>query len=134
MTAIPTFDSHDLQQLELTTRMFSERAKFRIDLSYLLNSWSKFVHRVERGFDDTIYDYRNDLDTRDLLDEIGRVLSAEGRETLPTASCNPWMKGFLPRRSSASLPGLTQPCTGGTRGFQSGCLASCWRICGANDS
>jgi hypothetical protein len=36
----------------------------------LVATWAKFVQEVERGYECSIYDYTNDLSTRDLLDEV----------------------------------------------------------------
>jgi hypothetical protein len=49
---------------------FSQRARFPISLDYLLKGWQKFVVKVEKGYDDSIYDYTNDLSGRDLLEEL----------------------------------------------------------------
>jgi len=39
-------------------------------LGALLRRWSDFVTEVERGYDDTIYDYTNDLSGRERLDGV----------------------------------------------------------------
>jgi len=35
-----------------------------------LATWCSFVERVERGYSDSIYEYTNDLSSRDLLEEL----------------------------------------------------------------
>jgi hypothetical protein len=39
-------------------------------LGALLQRWSSFVTAVERGYDDSIYEYTNDLSVRDLLERL----------------------------------------------------------------
>ena len=57
-----------------------------------LHRWSHFVTQVERGYDDSIYEYTNDLSVRDRLERViegagpglrarlaGRVVDADRR-------------------------------------------------------
>lgn len=44
-------------------------------LDALLRSWSAFVTQVERGYEDSIYEYTNDLSVRDRL---ARVVDGAG--------------------------------------------------------
>lgn len=45
----------------------------------LLHAWASFVRRVETGYALSIYDYTNDLSTRDLLEEaLPNLPLAEG--------------------------------------------------------
>jgi hypothetical protein len=39
-------------------------------LGAMLGRWSRFVTRVERGYDDSIYEYTNDLSVRDRLERV----------------------------------------------------------------
>ena len=39
-------------------------------LGSLLHKWGRFVTAVERGYDDSIYEYTNDLSVRDRLDGV----------------------------------------------------------------
>jgi hypothetical protein len=39
-------------------------------LHQLLGRWAEFVRGVERGYDDSIYEYTNDLSVRDSLEEL----------------------------------------------------------------
>jgi hypothetical protein len=48
----------------------SSRADQSMSLSQLLDDWQSFVTRVDRGYDDSIYEYTNDLSIRDLLAKI----------------------------------------------------------------
>ena|ERR1043165_1163017 len=49
---------------------FSARAKYQITLDKLLRAWNKLVMEVENGYSDSIYEYENDLASRELLQEI----------------------------------------------------------------
>lgn len=51
--------------LEPIVTALSDRARFRITLAYLLDRWVWFVEVVEQGYDDSIYEYTNDLSVRD---------------------------------------------------------------------
>ena len=54
-------------------------------LNAMLGRWSAFVTAVERGYDDSIYEYTNDLSVRDRLERVaagaGPVLRAKLRGT-----------------------------------------------------
>ena len=39
-------------------------------LDAMLSGWSAFVTAVERGYEDSIYEYTNDLSVRDRLEEV----------------------------------------------------------------
>ena len=39
-------------------------------LGALLQEWSRFVTAVERGYDDSIYEYTNDISVRDRLERV----------------------------------------------------------------
>jgi len=39
-------------------------------LGSLLQDWKRFVTAVERGYDDSIYEYTNDLSVRDRLERV----------------------------------------------------------------
>jgi hypothetical protein len=51
----------------------SERAKHPVTLELLLERWTNFVTAVEGGYADSIYEYTNDLATRDLIERIARA-------------------------------------------------------------
>jgi hypothetical protein len=50
----------------------SQRAKYEVSLDRLLSNWVRFVDEVEQGYQDSIYEYTNDLSNRDTLEEISR--------------------------------------------------------------
>lgn len=48
----------------------AERSGRADSLGAMLRDWSGFVTQVERGYDDSIYEYTNDLSVRDRLERI----------------------------------------------------------------
>jgi hypothetical protein len=44
-----------------------------------LHRWSHFVTQVERGYDDSIYEYTNDLSVRDRLEQLTQGAELERR-------------------------------------------------------
>lgn len=60
----------DVHALDAILAPLSERAKDRLSLNQLLHGWGYFVVQVERQYEGSIYEYTNDLSTRDLLEEI----------------------------------------------------------------
>jgi len=48
----------------------SSRARYEITLADLLTKWDRFVTALEQVYDDSIYEFTNDLSVRDLLEEI----------------------------------------------------------------
>ena len=59
----------------------------------LLGRWAAFVRQVETGYDDSIYDYTNDLSVRDLLEERLSPLPSAEAEAL-RADLRPWDERF----------------------------------------
>ena len=59
-------------RLELSPEERDELARLLGDdsLGALLRGWSDLVTQVERGYDDSIYEYTNDLSVRDRLDRV----------------------------------------------------------------
>ena len=59
-------------RLELAPEERDELARLLGDdsLGALLQDWSRFVTEVERGYDDSIYEYTNDLSVRDRLERV----------------------------------------------------------------
>jgi hypothetical protein len=67
-----SFDLPPDEQQELV-RLLAELARRtgRDDsLGAMLRGWSDFVTRVQRGYDDSIYEYTNDLSVRDRLEQL----------------------------------------------------------------
>jgi len=48
----------------------SARAKHQLTLDHLLQRWNMFVNQVAQGYHDSIYEYTNDLGTRDTLENV----------------------------------------------------------------
>ena len=55
----------DPEQREELTRLLGGAT-----LGSLLQDWQRFVTAVERGYDDSIYEYTNDLSVRDRLERV----------------------------------------------------------------
>jgi hypothetical protein len=51
-------------------RNFSATAHRQMTVNSLVQQWIRFVTKVEKGYDLTIYDYHNDLDTRGLIERL----------------------------------------------------------------
>jgi hypothetical protein len=57
---------------EEVLREFQARSKSatRPSIASLIKKWTEFTVEVEKGYELTIYDYTNDLSSRDLLQEL----------------------------------------------------------------
>jgi hypothetical protein len=77
----------------------------------LLRRWASFVRQVETGYDDTIYDYTNDLSVRDLLEEKLSFAAARGRRSPPrgAASVGRAVRGGHPALDPARGAGRQGP-------------------------
>ncbi len=80
-----------LQQILLIQ---SQRAKHPITLHQLINDWARFVTAVERGYEDSIYEYTNNLSTRDLIQAILDKAPSQLRGKLLSV-IEPWDRRFL---------------------------------------
>lgn len=82
----------------------------------LLRRWREFVEEVERGYRFGLEDYRNDLDTRGILAQLGldeevveydrrfeQMLIARNRRVWESADGNPFWDFGFPRNASAEL-------------------------------
>jgi hypothetical protein len=58
------------QELARLLAELAERSGREDSLDAMLRRWSDFVTRVERGYDDSIYEYTNDLSVRDRLERV----------------------------------------------------------------
>jgi hypothetical protein len=81
-------------------------------LNALLRDWGAFVAAVERGYDDSIYEYTNDLSVRDRLAgsddprvaELDRRFEAATAEAAaPLAPRDGWWWRRVPRRLVGDL-------------------------------
>jgi hypothetical protein len=59
-------------RLELAPEQRDELARLLegTSLGALLQDWSRLVTEVERGYDDSIYEYTNDISVRDRLERV----------------------------------------------------------------
>ena len=74
-------------RLELTPEERDELARLlgADSLGALLRGWSDLVTEIERGYDDSIYEYTNDLSVRGRLDAITEGAGPGLRAKLETA-------------------------------------------------
>ena len=86
--------SEEAQELRGLLSALSARAQRQVSFNELLGSWNQFVARVERGYEDSIYDYTNDLSVRDQLQELLTTTSTRLHEKL-TAQVAPLDQRFL---------------------------------------
>ena len=97
--------------LNATLRRLSRRAKHPITLEYLLQRWQDFVVQIERGYEDSIYEYTNDLSMRDLWEDLLRGVPQGLRQEL-SEWIRPWDERFYKATRGAEraiLPGAREP-------------------------
>ena len=102
----------------------SRRARYAITLNSLLQSWEYFTYAVERGYNDELDEYLNDLSARSLLQELMDEASADARtkiehaiapdderfrdatEHLKTSTSvdDTWWRARIPRNCPPELP------------------------------
>ena len=70
----------DPEQREELARLLGEDS-----LGALLRDWSNLVTEVERGYDDSIYEYTNDLSVRDRLADVAAAAGPGLRAKLDRA-------------------------------------------------
>lgn len=60
----------DYEELRELVGSMSARAHHRMTFDALVSKWEQLVAAVERGYDDSIHEYTNDLSVRNLLEKI----------------------------------------------------------------
>jgi hypothetical protein len=70
MSARLDLSPDEQQELARLLAELAQRADRADSLNAMLGRWSAFVARVERGYDDSIYEYTNDLSVRDRLERV----------------------------------------------------------------
>ena len=95
------FSPEENEFLEPVLARLSDAAGFRITLTYLLERWVQFVKAVEKGYEDSIYEYANDLGVRDRLEDVINGCLPPLRVRL-TDMLNDWDGRFL--NATAQLP------------------------------
>ena len=80
-------------RLNALLREMSNSAKHAITLEKLLEDWTELVGAVERGYSLTLDDYRNDLDSRVLIQKLLESVSKPSRAGIE-AILGPFDKRF----------------------------------------
>ncbi len=83
----------EVHAVRVIEQRLSERAGYSLTLSQLFQRWREFVTQVEQGYQDSIYEYTNDLSVRDLLEEILQEVPPSLREKL-ASWIRPWDARF----------------------------------------
>ena len=66
----PMFTTQEEQIIDSILQNFSNKARYPLTLYQLIDKWSQFGSDLEMGYFFLIYDYQNDLSTREILQEI----------------------------------------------------------------
>ena len=70
MSARLDLDAEEQQDLARLLAELAKRSGREDSLAAMLRRWSDLVTQVERGYDDSIYEYTNDLSVRDRLERV----------------------------------------------------------------
>ena len=85
--------------IEELLAQWSAHARRSLSLEKLLSQWSRLVQGVETGYEITLDDYMNDVDTRVMLDEVLVVadpqLAGQLRERLQPLDKGSWQQPTL---------------------------------------
>jgi hypothetical protein len=81
-----------------------------VTLLGLLDSWRGLVEQVERGYDESVYEYANDVDSRKILDRVGRAAPERARDAL-VSWLRPWDERYdrATVRATAPFHGRADP-------------------------
>lgn len=92
-------------ELEGVVRAFRDARKVanHVTLMGLLDSWSGLVEEVESGYEESVYEYANDVDSRAILDRVGASARPEVREAL-LRWLRPWDERYETATSRAPAP------------------------------
>lgn len=93
----------DQDALQRLLRALSRDAGFTVRVEDLVQRWMKFVGQVEDGYNDSIYEYANDLAVRDVIEKILTDSSREFSNRL-LAEVNPLDRRFLDATRQVSRP------------------------------
>jgi hypothetical protein len=104
-TQITRNEAHALKEAVQATR---EHRGGNYTFNELLNSWILFVNEVERGYDDSIYEYRNDLSVRDILAEIVERSPPDLRQKLDEL-LDSWDTRFVSATKPSKRPLASRP-------------------------
>jgi len=70
MNHILPLNEQEKQTITKILRNWSNKSKTKMTLDGLIKEWANFVSDVEHCYDDSIYEYTNDLSVRDILKDI----------------------------------------------------------------
>ncbi len=70
MDATPYLSLDESRVIDAVVASLSKNDKFPVSLDYLLQGWRDFVIEIDQGYDNTIFDYTNNLSGRDLLERL----------------------------------------------------------------
>lgn len=93
MNTALTFTSVEESELQSRLNMITSSLGFQTTLDKLITEWAVFVARLELGYDDSLYDYLDDLATRDLIQQVIDAISPALREKVG-AAVQPWDERF----------------------------------------
>ncbi len=93
----------DAKSLSNILAKYSERANYSITLDLLLDKWRSFVAQVELGYSESIYEYKNDLSTRTILQEIINEIDESLRNRL-SEELQTWDERFMSATKDAIKP------------------------------
>ena len=87
-------------ELEAVVRAFRDAGKVakHVTLMGLLDSWSGLVEAVELGYEESVYEYANDVDSRAILGRVASSASPQASEALLL-----WLRPWDERYESATL-------------------------------
>lgn len=72
-----SFTNRELVELESAIREFGEQRRAAFNLEEYFNKWNRLVDETQKGYRLGIYDYANDLSSRDVLERFKQSLSGE---------------------------------------------------------
>lgn len=78
------FSPEEIHTIDSIIWKLSKHANSRHSLTILLTKWHDFVTQIEVGYNNSIYDYTNELSIRDVLEELLEQLPNEIKGKLST--------------------------------------------------
>ena len=73
-----------------------------VTLLKLLDSWRGLVEQVELGYEESVYEYANDVDSRKILERVAAIALPQAREALLR-----WLKPWDERYDEATVRAST---------------------------
>ena len=84
------------------------RVACHVTLTGLLDSWRGLVQEIEEGYEDSVYEYANDVDSRRILERVTAGAPVHSREML-LEWLRPWDERFEAATVRAASPFHGQP-------------------------